>query len=195
MKKSIILVALLLCLTALQAQEKKTASGSFEVTNATVDELHKQLNDRVQKYIGDEKREKLEIILQRGKMNRALDRNFPVVLEQIVIGLSNGNVTSIEMYYEEAAMRKMYTETRILKNPSASDSNLGRISLSYSATGALDEQLYVQDITLEKNRSKVVEAYKDGLIKTIQQIEMMMIKKKGAQNSLIHKATNLGKVD
>ena len=104
-------------------------NGTGDLSHPTVDELHLKLNELVSRFKADEDQKRknadqakvkgdkpqntgpsdeFRIVLQRGGMRTALDKDNPVVLEEVIMKMSGSNVVSIELKYEEAALRRQF---------------------------------------------------------------------------------------
>jgi hypothetical protein len=142
------------CLAQVSAQ----MNGTGDLSHPTVDELHQKLSELVSRFKADEdeKRKNAEkakvkgdkpaegpsdefrIVLERGGKRTALDRDHPVVLEEIIMKLSGTTVVAIELRFEEAAMRRQFSHKRSIKNDDIKKTTYGHITTYYHAEGDLD---------------------------------------------------------
>ncbi|MBX3723007.1 MAG: hypothetical protein KF713_14295 [Turneriella sp.] len=187
-------------------------NGTGDLSHPTVEELHKKLNELVARFKADEdeRRKNAEkakvkgdkttsncapdqfcITLERGGKRTALDRDNPVVLEEIVMKMNGGNITAIELKYEEAALRRQFSHKRSIKNDDIKKTSYGHISLYYHAEGdtAKSEVLVNMSST---DRAKLLAIYIDGLLRGIRDLDDRVLAAKKFAGKKMNNALNMG---
>lgn len=186
-------------------------NGTGDLSHPTIDELHQKLNELVSRFKADEdeKRKNAEkakvkgdkpaegpsdefrIILERGGKRVALDRDNPVVLEEIIMKMSGNTVTAIELRYEEAALRRQFSHKRSIKNDDIKKTTYGHISLFYHAEGdtAKSEVLVNMSTT---DRGKLLAIYIDGLLRGIRDLDDRVLAAKKMSGRKMNAALNMG---
>ncbi len=209
-RQAFILFLLTLCLPFGIAHAQMNGTG--DLSHPTVDELHLKLNELVSRFKADEdqKRKNAEqakvkgdkpqntgpsdefrIILQRGGMRTALDKDNPVVLEEVVMKMAGSNVVSIELKYEEAALRRQFIHKRSIKNDDIKKTSYGHISLFYHAEGDVSKSEVLVNMS-STDRAKLLAIYIDGLLRAIRDLDDRVLAAKKFAGKKMNNALNMG---
>jgi len=186
-------------------------NGVGELSHPTVDELHLKLNELVGRFRADEdeKRKNAEkakvkgdkpsdspsdefrIVLERGGKRTALDKDNPVVLEEIVMKLSGKSIVSLELKYEEAAMRRQFSHKRAIKNDDIKKTSYGHITTFYQAEGDVPVSEVLVNMS-SVDRAKLLAIYIDGLMRAIRDLDDRVLAAKKFSGKKMNSALNMG---
>lgn len=187
-------------------------NGTGDLSHPTVDELHQKLNELVSRFKADEEQrrknaavaktqgnqpksegpsDEFRIILERGGKRTALDRDNPVVLEEVVMKLSGNNISSIELVYEEAAMRRQFMHRRSIKNDDIRKTSYGHLLLYYHAQGDTPKSEVLVNMSTT-DRAKLLAIYIDGLLRAIRDLDDRVLAAKRFSNKKMNSALNMG---
>lgn len=187
-------------------------NGTGDLSHPTVDELHLKLNELVSRFKADEdqKRKNAEqakvkgdkpqntgpsdefrIVLQRGGMRTAGDRDNPVVLEEVIMKMAGSNVVSIELKYEEAALRRQFIHKRSIKNDDIKKTSYGHINLYYHAEGDVSKSEVLVNMS-STDRAKLLAIYIDGLLRAIRDLDDRVLAAKKFAGKKMNNALNMG---
>jgi hypothetical protein len=186
-------------------------NGMGELSHPTVDELHQKLNELVSRFKADEEQKRknaekakikgdkpssgpsdeFRIILARGGMRTAGDRDNPVVLEELVMKLSGNNIVSIELKFEEAALRRQFVHKRIIRNDDIKKTTYGHISIFYHAQGDVDKSEVLVNMSTT-DRAKLLAIYIDGLLRGIRDLDDRVLAAKKFAGKKMNNALNMG---
>jgi len=186
-------------------------NGTGDLSHPTVDELHIKLNELVSRFKADEdeKRKNAEkakvtgnkpaegpsdefrIVLERGGKRTALDRDNPVVLEEIIMKMSGNNVVAIELRFEEAAMRRQFSHKRSIKNDDIKKTTYGHITTHYHAEGDLPISEVLVNLS-STDRAKLLAIYIDGLLRGIRDLDDRVLAAKKLSGKKLRNALNMG---
>ncbi len=187
-------------------------NGTGDLSHPTVDELHLKLNELVSRFKADEdqKRKNAEqakvkgekpqntgpsdefrIVLQRGGMRTAGDKDNPVVLEELIMKTAGGNVVSVELKYEEAALRRQFMHKRSIKNDDIKKTSYGHLSLFYHAQGDLSKSEVLVNMS-SPDRAKLLAIYIDGLLRGIRDLDDRVLAAKKSSGKKMNDALNMG---
>ncbi len=187
-------------------------NGTGDLSHPTVDELHLKLNELVSRFKADEdqKRRNAEqakvkgdkpqntgpsdecrIVLQRGGMRTAGDRDNPVVLEEVIMKMAGSNVVSIELKYEEAALRRQFIHKRSIKNDDIKKTSYGHINLYYHAEGDVSKSEVLVNMS-STDRAKLLAIYIDGLLRAIRDLDDRVLAAKKFAGKKMNNALNMG---
>jgi len=191
-------------------------NGVAELSHPTVDELHQKLNELVQRvvYEEQEKQKNLEkakissgakvdpaakskdpgvfpILLEMGGKRTALDRDYPVVYEEILLTLQNGAISSIELKYEESALRRQFTQRRVIKNDDIKKTTYGHITMSYEASGDTPKSEVLVNMSTA-DRAKLFTFYIDGLLRAIRNLDDRFLASKKFASKRMNGAFSMG---
>lgn len=203
----IIQISVIICsLTGAYAETDRSTA----LTHPTVDELHKKLNDLVQRVKADDEEklrnspgglkdgketsrasDEFRILLERGGKRVALDRDNPVVLEEIVLKISGNNITSVELKYEEASLRRQFFHRRSIKNDDARKTAYGHIRLYYHAEGDTPKEEILINLSAA-DRARLLSLYIDGLLRGIRELDDRILAGKKAAGRKMNSAINMG---
>ncbi|MCS6972442.1 MAG: hypothetical protein NZL89_05390 [Leptospiraceae bacterium] len=192
---------------ALQAQ----MNGAGDLSHPTVDELHQKLNELVSRFRADEEQrrknaaaaktqgdkkeeppsDEFRILLERGGKRTALDRDNPVVLEEIILKMAGNNIAAIELRYEEAAMRRQFSHKRSIKNDDVRKTTYGHIVLYYHAQGDLPKSEVLVNMSTT-DRAKLLAIYIDGLLRAIRELDDRVLAAKRFASRKMNSALNMG---
>lgn len=187
-------------------------NGTGDLSHPTVDELHLKLNELVSRFKADEDQKRknadqakvkgdkpqntgpsdeFRIVLQRGGMRTALDKDNPVVLEEVIMKMSGSNVVSIELKYEEAALRRQFVHKRSIKNDDIKKTSYGHISLFYHAEGDISKSEVLVNMS-STDRAKLLAIYIDGLLRAIRDLDDRVLAAKKFAGKKMNNALNMG---
>jgi len=186
-------------------------NGSGGLSHPTVDELHLKLNELVGRFKADEDQKRknaqkanikgekppegpadeFRILLDRGGKRTAGDRDFPVILEEIILKLSGNNIVSVELKYEEAAMRRQFSHRRSIKNDDVKKTTYGHITLFYKAEGDTPKQEILLNMSTT-DRAKLLAIYIDGLLRGIRELDDRVLAAKKSAGKKMNSALNMG---
>ncbi len=187
-------------------------NGTGDLSHPTVEELHKKLNELVIRFKADEdeRRKNAEkakvkgdkstpscgadqfcIVLERGGKRTALDRDNPVVLEEIIMKISGNNITAIDLKYEEAALRRQFSHKRSIKNDDVKKTSYGHISLFYHAEGDTSKSEVLVNMSTT-DRAKLLAIYIDGLLRGIRDLDDRVLAAKKFAGKKMNNALNMG---
>lgn len=186
-------------------------NGTGDLSHPTVDELHLKLSELVSRFKADEaeKRKNAEkakvkgdkpsegpadeyrIVLERGGKRTALDRDNPVVLEEIVMKLNGNVVTAIELKYEEASLRRQFSHKRSIKNDDIKKTSYGHIALFYQAEGDVAKSEVLVNMS-STDRAKLLAIYIDGLMRAIRDLDDRVLAAKKFSGKKMNSALNMG---
>lgn len=187
-------------------------NGTGDLSHPTVDELHQKLNELVSRFKADEEQrrknaaaaktqgnqpkaegpsDEFRIILERGGKRTALDRDNPVVLEEVIMKLSGNNISSLELVYEEAAMRRQFTHKRSIKNDDIRKTSYGHLLLYYHAQGDTPKSEVLVNMSTT-DRAKLLAIYIDGLLRAIRDLDDRVLAAKKFSNKKMNSALNMG---
>jgi len=209
-RQAFILFLLTLCLPIGMAWAQMNGTG--DLSHPTVDELHLKLNELVSRFKADEDQKRknadqakvkgdkpqntgpsdeFRIVLQRGGMRTALDKDNPVVLEEVIMKMSGSNVVSIELKYEEAALRRQFVHKRSIKNDDIKKTSYGHISLFYHAEGDISKSEVLVNMS-STDRAKLLAIYIDGLLRAIRDLDDRVLAAKKFAGKKMNNALNMG---
>lgn len=186
-------------------------NGVGDLSHPTVDELHLKLNELVGRFKADEteKRKNAEkakvkgdkpsdsptdefrIVLERGGRRTALDRDNPVILEEIVMKLSGNTIISVELKYEEAALRRQFSHRRSIKNDDVKKTSYGHITTFYQAEGDVPVSEVLVNMS-SVDRAKLLAIYIDGLMRAIRDLDDRVLAAKKFSGKKMNSALNMG---
>ena len=201
-------LSLAIPLTTLSAQ----MNGTGDLSHPTVDELHQKLNELVSRFKADEEQKRrnaaaaktqgdntkpesssdeFRIILERGGKRTALDKDNPVVLEEFIMKLNGNNISSIEIVYEEAALRRQFKHKRSIKNDDVRKTSYGHLLLYYHAEGDTPKSEVLVNMSTT-DRAKLLAIYIDGLLRAIRDLDDRVLAAKKFSNKKMNSALNMG---
>ncbi|MBL8032995.1 MAG: hypothetical protein JNJ69_04800 [Leptospiraceae bacterium] len=186
-------------------------NGTGDLSHPTVDELHLKLNELVSRFKADEDQKRknaqkakvkgdtapegpadeFRIILERGGKRTALDKDNPVVLEEIVMKMSGNNIISIELKYEEAALRRQFIHKRSIKNDDIKKTTYGHLALFYHAEGDTSKSEVLVNMS-SSDRGKLFAIYIDGLLRAIRDLDDRVLAAKKCSGKKMNAALNMG---
>lgn len=187
-------------------------NGTGDLSHPTVDELHLKLNELVSRFKADEDQKRknaaaakvqgpkaqeegpadeFRIILERGGKRTAGDKDNPVVLEEIIMKMSGTNVVSIDLRYEEAAMRRQFSHKRSIKNDDIKKTSYGHLQLHYHAQGDTPKSEVLVNMS-SSDRAKLLAIYIDGLLRAIRDLDDRVLAAKKSSGKKMNNALNMG---
>lgn len=187
-------------------------NGAGDLSHPTVDELHQKLNELVSRFKADDDQKRknaaaaktqgnkakpegpsdeFRIILERGGKRTAGDRDNPVVLEEMIMKMSGSNVASIELVYEETAMRRQFTHKRSIKNDDIRKTSYGHLLLYYHAQGDTPKSEVLVNMS-STDRAKLLAIYIDGLLRAIRDLDDRVLAAKKLSGKKMNDALNMG---
>lgn len=207
MRRQAFILFFLSIFTLAQAQQ----NGTGDLSHPTVDELHLKLNELVSRFKADEDQKRknaqkakvkgdaapegpadeFRIVLERGGKRTALDRDNPVVLEEIVMKMSGNNVVSIDLKYEEAALRRQFIHKRSIKNDDIKKTTYGHLALYYHAEGDTSKSEVLVNMSTT-DRAKLFAIYIDGLLRAIRDLDDRVLAAKKFSGKKMNAALNMG---
>ncbi len=207
MRRQAFILFFLSTFTLAQAQQ----NGTGDLSHPTVDELHLKLNELVSRFKADEDQKRknaqkarvkgdaapegpadeFRIVLERGGKRTALDRDNPVVLEEIVMKMSGNNVVAVELKYEEAALRRQFIHKRSIKNDDIKKTSYGHVSLYYHAEGDTSKSEVLVNMS-SSDRGKLFAIYIDGLLRAIRDLDDRVLAAKKFSGKKMNAALNMG---
>ncbi len=207
MRRQAFILFFLSIFTLAQAQQ----NGTGDLSHPTVDELHLKLNELVSRFKADEDQKRknaqkakvkgdaapegpadeFRIVLERGGKRTALDRDNPVVLEEIVMKMSGNNVVSIDLKYEEAALRRQFIHKRSIKYDDIKKTTYGHLALYYHAEGDTSKSEVLVNMS-STDRAKLFAIYIDGLLRAIRDLDDRVLAAKKFSGKKMNAALNMG---
>lgn len=186
-------------------------NGTGDLSHPTVDELHLKLNELVSRFKADEDQKRknaqkakvkgdaapegpadeFPILLDRGGKRTALDRDNPVVLEEVILKMSGNNITSLELKYEEAALRRQFIHKRSIKNDDIKKTTYGHLALFYHAEGDTPKSEVLVNMS-SSDRAKLFAIYIDGLLRAIRVLDDRVLAAKKFSGKKMNAALNMG---
>ncbi|MBV6492410.1 MAG: hypothetical protein LDLANPLL_00403 [Turneriella sp.] len=189
-------------------------NGTTDLSHPTVDELHKKLNALVVRLKNDEEQKRKNsgqkepqkvkqppdtncpegsfcIVLERGGKRLVLDRDNPVVFEEIVMKMNGNNIQGIELKYEEAALRRQFSHKRSIINDDISKTSYGHINLYYHAEGDVAKSEVLANMS-STDRAKLFAIYIDGLLRAIRDLDDRILAAKKFAGRKMNDALNMG---
>lgn len=187
-------------------------NGAGDLSHPTVDELHKKLNELVSRFKADEDEKRknadaaktskdkkqdqgpsdeFRILLDMGGKRTAGDRDNPVIFEEMVLKLAGGNIVSVDLRYEEAALRRQVMAKRSIFNDDIKKTSYGHLKLSYQAQGDLPKSEILLNMNTE-DRAKLLSIYIDGLLRGIRELDNRVLAAKQAAGKKMNDALNMG---
>lgn len=187
-------------------------NGVNDLSHPTVDELHQKLNELVMKFKADDDQKRrnaaaarppgdkqkdealadeFRIVLDRGGKRTPLDRDNPVVLEEIVMKMTATGIASLEMLYEEAAMRRQFMHKRSIRNDDFRKTTYGHLLLYYHAQGDLPKSELLVNMS-SSDRAKLFAIYIDGLLRAIRDLDDRGLAAKKRAGKKMNDALNMG---
>jgi hypothetical protein len=187
-------------------------NGTGDLSHPTVDELHQKLNELVSRFKADEDQKRknaaaartqgdkpkdegpadeFRIILDRGGKRTALDRDNPVVLEEVILKMNGSNIAAIELRYEEAAMRRQFMHKRSIKNDDIRKTSYGHLLLYYHAQGDTPKSEVLVNMS-STDRAKLLAIYIDGLLRAIRDLDDRVLAAKKMSGKKMNSALNMG---
>ena len=186
-------------------------NGTGDLSHPTVDELHLKLNELVSRFKADEDQKRknaqkakvkgdlppegpadeFRIVLDRGGKRTALDKDNPVVLEEIVMKMSGNNIVAIELKYEEAALRRQFIHKRSIKNDDIKKTSYGHLALYYHAEGDTPKSEVLVNMSTT-DRGKLFAIYIDGLLRAIRNLDDRVLAAKKFSGKKMNSALNMG---
>lgn len=180
--------------THLTAQEGKSPSGGLEpAEDKEIGELHKTLAERVNDYIGTQERDSLVLKIGMGSEKRGGERDHAVFEEEARISLSGGTPVAIEFYYTQTTEKSMITETRIVKNTSIRDEDIGKIQVSYSGSATDDVSFTVRDLHSKESQREILDYYKSKLNQCIRLVQTYKYARDRQEKLTVDRILLLGK--
>ncbi len=207
MRRQAFILFFLASFTLAHAQQ----NGTGDLSHPTVDELHLKLNELVSRFKADEDQKRknaqkakvkgdtapegpadeFRIVLERGGKRTALDRDNPVVLEEMVMKMSGNNVVSVELKYEEAALRRQFIHKRSIKNDDIKKTTYGHLALFYHAEGDTSKSEVLVNMSTT-DRAKLFAIYIDGLLRAIRDLDDRVLAAKKFSGKKMNAALNMG---
>lgn len=187
-------------------------NGTGDLSHPTVDELHQKLNELVSRFKADEDQKRknaaaaktqgdkakdegpadeFRIILERGGKRTAGDKDNPVVLEEMIMKLNGSGISSIELRYEEAAMRRQFSHKRSIRNDDIRKTSYGHLLLYYHAQGDTPKSEVLVNMS-STDRAKLLAIYIDGLLRAIRDLDDRVLAAKKMSGKKMNNALNMG---
>lgn len=169
-----------------------SASGTTNVQDEEITQLHKTLNSALKKFAEGDRKEEYTFQLDLGRNNRITDASPSVFLEQATLKLSGGQVSYIEFWYTQTDENTLIVRDRKIINENVTSNDLSNLVLVSSSSEASTKRVRLQDVEKPEDKIKIILMYRDYLKKLIRALEYTVQKRSSNQTKDINEVLRLG---